>query len=172
MPLVAKLLVVLAILPHARFLLHHLASARRVDNGFLVLIGSGPDEAMSAMSSEVLYTISLGAALLLAFLYPDPEVARAFAWFWLVTFAVGAALGALTTMDEVRLHAVIVGALGVALLHPKFVIAEAFAFFGFACVVVSGLYCAMRGMRRPGLFYYSVPAGLALLTVAAAAGQL
>ena len=105
------------------------------------------------------------AALGLALCYPDPDVARGFAWFWLVSFVIGSVWDAATSRADGRDHAFLVAVLCLGLLDTTPEMAEAFSIFGLACVIASGLRYAWIGMQLGGLTNCSIPAALALTAV-------
>jgi len=161
--MIPKILIFLTIIPHLRFALEssvfewlapadskaHFSQARTSD----------------AMSSNVLYNAFLFAALGLALCYPDPEIARGFAWLCLASYVTGTVWDAATSRADGRDHVFVVAVLCLALFATTPEMAEAFAIFGLACVMASALRYAWIGMQLGGLTNCSIPAALALTAV-------
>jgi putative membrane protein len=161
--MVPKILILLTIIPHLRFALPSSIFEWLAPENRKVPFREGT--VADAMSSNGLYNGFLFAALGLALCYPDPEVARGFAWFWLVSFVIGSVWDAATSRADGRDHAFLVGVLCLGLFDTTPEMAEAFSIFGLACVIASGLRYAWIGMQPGGLINCSMPAALALTAV-------
>jgi uncharacterized membrane protein len=161
--MIPKILILLTIIPHLQFALQSSVFEWLAPKNRQVHFKEGA--VADAMSSNGLYNAFLIAALGLAFCYPDQEVARGFAWFWLTSFVIGSVWDAATSRTDGRYHAFLVATLSIGLLATKPEMAEAFSVFGLACVIVSGLRYACLCMQLGGLINCSMPAALALTAV-------
>ncbi len=161
--MITKILVLLTIVPHLQLALQSTVFEWSAPGARMVRSRNGA--VVDAMPSNTLYNVFLISALVLAFFYPDPVVARGFAWFWLMSVLVGSVWDAVTSRIDGRYHAFLVAALSIGLLDTRPEVASAFSVFGLACVIASGLRCAWNGMQPEGLINYSIPAALTLTAV-------
>jgi len=161
--MIPKILIFLTIIPHLRFALQSSAFEWLAPESGRVHFRAATTS--DAVSSNVLYNAFLFAALGLALVYPDPEIARGFARFRLASFVTGTVWDVVTSRADGRDHVFLVAVLCVGLFGTTPEIAEAFSVFGLACAIASGLRYAWIGMQLGGLTNCSIPAALALAAV-------
>jgi uncharacterized membrane protein len=161
--MIPKILVLLTIVPHLELALQSTVFEWFAPETRMARLREGT--LADAMPSNTLYNVFLMTALVLAFFYPDPVVARSFAWFWLLSVVIGSVWDAVTSRIDGRYHAFLVAALSIGLLDTRPDVASAFSVFGLACVIASGLRCALNSMQPGSLINCSIPAALALTAV-------
>ena len=164
--MIPKILILLTIVPHLQLALQSTVYEWFAPENRMARWREG--RLADAMPSNTLYNVFLLTALVLAFFYPDPVVARGFAYFWLMAVVIGSIWDAVASRIDARYHAFLVAALSIGLLDTRPDVASAFSVFGLACVIASGLRCAWSDMQPGGLINCSIPAALTLTAVVGA----